>query len=152
MSNRKTGFDLDKHTIKMVIIQCGKLLYPDEKNITTLYETTSRALGLALIETTTASANHLPTPAESAKANPENLLNQVCPKCQKNSFILHGLCPTCKDSEDGKYKTMWKCYDCGHQEKSEEPMVIWLQKLGIDFRIQSKQSLGIQTVTDEGIR
>jgi len=146
------AFDPKIHQIKIMIIRCGQLLDPDEKNITKLYEETSRKLGVPLIATSTAETDHLPTPEESARENPDNPHVQVCPKCGEKSYFMLGLCRTCKDAEGGKYKTMFECYKCHHKEKSEEPVVVWLERLGIDFGTQTKASLGVKTVTDDGIK
>jgi hypothetical protein len=40
---------------------------------------------------------------------------------------------------------------CGYQEKSEKSTTEWLDELGIRYENQSKRSLGIQTLTDEGV-
>ena|SRR3989337_1089869 len=146
------AFDLCDHKTKQIIIKFGKLIWPEEKNITVLYQKASEAIGMEVVKTTSAMANHLPTPEESAKENPQSKFSIICPKCNKKSYVLHSLCKGCKDAEGGIYKTMFKCYECHHVEKSKEPLVIWMQRLGIEFGTQSKESLGIKTVTDEGLK
>ncbi len=146
------AFDIVLHQERQRIINYGRTKWPEEKNITKLYEMATKELGIEVKVLDTITANHLPTPEESARGNPRSKFSIVCPKCQKKSYILHGLCKSCKDAEGGKYKTMFKCYECGNQERSEEPMVTWLNKLDIDFRTQTKESLGIQTMTNEGLK
>jgi len=177
------AFEPNVHLLKIVIINCGKLLWPDEKNITNLYERASEALNVPKFLTTTKDGDHLPTPMESAlgpgiegnvddikikgyvipindvrkrgvQVNGDivNKLTSECPSCHKRSLVLHGLCRSCKDAEDGKYKTMLRCGECGYSQRSEDPIVTWLDKLGIEFGTQTKESLGIKTVTDEGIK
>ncbi|RPI56016.1 MAG: hypothetical protein EHM49_01190 [Deltaproteobacteria bacterium] len=145
------AFNPDVHQIKLLVINCGKLLWPEERNVTTLYRKASEALGIPTIETTSASATHLPTPKESAQERPEKFAS-TCPKCGEKSYYIVSLCKSCKASEGGKYKVMFECYKCGYSEKSEEPMVVWLERLGIDFGTQTKKSLGIETLTDEGLK
>lgn len=137
-------FDLCPHLIRLIVIRCGQLLFPEEKNITILYEKTASLIGLMAFQTTSSmQGNHLPAPHEMAPA-------RICPKCGKKTFEIFGLCPTCQESEGGKFRTLFECSDCHHKEKSEKPMVVWLQEMGVDFRTQSKSSLGIKTITDEG--
>lgn len=146
------GFDIEEHKERIRIINHGRVKWPNEKNITKLYQMACKELGIEIKSLTTATANHLPTPEESARENPRSKFSIICPRCNKKSYVLRGICKGCKDSEDGKYKTMFKCYECHHQEKSKEPLVIWMQRLEIDFGTQSKQSLGIVTITDKGER
>jgi len=48
---------------------------------------------------------------------------------------------------------MWACLQCGkYKDRSEKAMVTWLEEFGVDFGNQSKKSLGIQTMTDEGVK
>jgi hypothetical protein len=143
------NFDVCQHQIKKIIIDCGKLLWPDEKNVTVLYEKTCDALKVPRVRVTSAHATHLPTPEESVKADQE--LARECPKCGKKAFFVYSICQTCKQSENGKYKTLLACYECRTSERSEDPLVVWLDRLGIDYGTQSKASLGIKTLTDDGL-
>ena len=145
-------FDAEEHKERIRIINHGKIKWPDEKNITKLYQMACKDLGIEPKSISTSTASRLPTPEESAKENPQGQFSILCPKCNKKSYIILGLCKSCKDAEGGKYKTMFRCYECKHEEKSTEHMVVWLQRLGIDFSTQSKKSLGIKTLTDEGIK
>lgn len=143
-------FDAKEHSERIKIINYGRTKWPNEKNITKLYQMACKDLGIDPKTISTSTASHLPTPEESARENPRSKFSIICPKCNKKSYVIFGLCKSCKDAENGKYKTMFKCYECKHEEKSTEHMVIWLQRLGIDFGTQSKQSLGIKTITDKG--
>jgi len=151
------AFDACEHRIRNIIIRAGKIIreakgLPEEKNITVIYNETAPLFGFASIQLSSRVIGHLPTAEESARDNPDSPLVQICPKCGKKSYFLHGLCRNCKDSEGGKYKTIFKCYECHHEEKSKEPMVVWLDRLGVDFKSQTKKSLGIETITDDGIK
>jgi hypothetical protein len=143
-------FDAEKHTERIRIINHGKKKWPDEKNITKLYQMACKDLGIEPKTISTAIANHLPSPEESAKENPKSKFTIICPKCGKRAYFLTGLCKGCKEAEGGTYKTKFSCYECGHSERSKEPLVIWMQRLAIEFGTQSKKSMGIVTITDEG--
>ena len=152
------AFNPEIHQIKLIVIRCGEELrkakgLPEEKNITTLYEEASITLGISTILTTTQDADHLPAPHESVRPNGEPAIPlRECPKCGKKSMQIFGLCPTCKDSEGGKYKTKFECSECHYTEKSEKHMVTWLQEMGVEFGNQSKESLGVKTITDNGVK
>jgi predicted amidophosphoribosyltransferase len=94
----------------------------------------------------------LPTPEESARANPDHPMVNICPVCRKKSYYLTSICRSCKESEGGKYKTVLECFECHHKEKSEDPIVVWLDKWKIEYKTQTKASLGIGTLTDEGVK
>ena len=157
------AFDPEIHKVKEIIIKCGRALreakgLPEELNISILYEEASLALGLPLIQTTTADADHLPAPHEMKSENGMPVIPLTkCPKCGKDSMEMLGLCHTCEDAkgengEIGKYKVKFECKECHFQEKSEKPMVLWLQEMGVDFKMISKKNLGIKTITDDGIK
>jgi len=152
------AFNPEIHQIKLIIIKCGEELrkvkgLPEEKNITTLYEEASSILGIPTIQTTTQDADHLPAPHESVRPDGEPAIPLVeCPKCGKKAMQIFSICPDCKDSENKKYKTKFKCTKCPHEEKSEKHMVTWLQEMGVEFGNQSKESLGVKTITDNGIK
>jgi len=141
------AFDPKIHQVKLIIIKCGEKLFPEEKNITELYEKTSALLGIPTIMTHSGEADHLPTLNESLTQKGFHIL---CPQCQ-SAMEIFSLCPSCKDSEGGKYHTMVKCEKCSYTEKSEKFMVQVIQDLGMEFTSGTKEELGIRTVTDKGI-
>ena len=145
-------FNIEEHKERIRIINHGRTKWPQEKNITKLYQMACKDLGIEPKTISTSTASHLPTPEESAKENPQSKFSILCPKCNKKSYVLRGICKGCKDAEGGVYKTMFKCYECNHVEKSKEPLVIWMQRLGMEFETQSKKSLGIKIVTDDGLK
>jgi len=145
-------FNIEEHIERQKIIKYGREKWPHEKNINKLYEMAAKEMGVEVKIQNTTKANHLPTPQESAKENPHHSLVQICPECGKKAYTLRGLCRSCKDAEGGIYRTMFECFECKHKERSKEPMVVWLDRLGIDFKTQSKASLGIKTVTDDGLK
>lgn len=152
------AFNPEIHQVKFIVIKCGEELrrakgLPEERNITTLYEEASAILGIPIIQTTTQDADHLPAPHEMIKKDGMPMIPlRKCPKCEKDAMQIFGLCPTCKDSEGGKYRTKFLCTECQYSEKSEKHMVLWLQEMGVDFGAQSKESLGIKTITDTGLK
>lgn len=145
-------FDLQQHKEKQKIINYARAKWPQEKNISKLLKMASNTLRLEIKQISSATATHLPSPEESAKQDPGNKFSFPCPQCNKKTFILRSLCKGCKDSEGGRFKTILKCYECGYNERSEKPIVLWLQEIGIDFNMTPKKNLGVETITDEGIK
>jgi len=145
-------FNAEEHLERIRIITYGRKKWPDEKNITKLYQMACKDLGVEAKTISTSTASRLPTPEESAKEDPKSKFSIICPKCSKKSYVLHPLCKSCKDAEGGIYRSAFKCYECGKMERSKEPLVIWMQRLGIEFGTQSKESLGVRTITDEGVK
>jgi hypothetical protein len=133
--------------MKLLVIQFGRYLHPEEKNVTKLYYETCALLGIDPIETTAATAAHAPTPGDFGP----KMGGHPCPKCGKNGVVITGLCSACKEAEGGKYKCIVECLECGDKEKSEDPVIVWLERLGVEFGNQTKASLGIKTLTDEGL-
>ena len=105
-------FDVKEHTERIRIINHGRGKWPEEKNITNLYQMACKDLGIEPKSLSTATASHLPTPEESAKENPNSKWTLICPKCREKSYVIHPICSGCQDSEGGKYKTMFLCYKC----------------------------------------
>lgn len=160
-------FDSCDHEKRLLIIRAAKLLreakgLPEEKNVSLLFQEAAPLFGIIPVQLSTKDVSHLPTPEESAKelvderratANAMKAkLIQICPACGEKSYYLRGICKSCKESENEKYKTMWQCFKCKHFEKSEDPVVVWFERLGVDFGTQTKESLGIKTITDEGLK
>ena len=50
-------FDPCPHTLRLIIIRCGHLLNPNEKNVTVLYEETAKKVGVAPFSMTTLKNN-----------------------------------------------------------------------------------------------
>ncbi len=77
-----------------------------------------------------------------------NEISKPCPECNK-LMKLEDLCDSCyRVTEGGKYKSRWKCWTCGYSEKSEKRVSTWLNELNVDYRTQTKESLGIRKVAD----
>lgn len=159
MSNTTEEWNACEQRVKTMVIELGKIIreakgLPPERNITVIYNETMALLNMVPSNfiTTPGAASHLPTPEESARENPNNPYVLDCPVCGEKSYYFTALCSSCEASEGGKYKVKFECFKCHHTEKSEEPVVVWLNKLGIDFGTQTKESLGIKTTTDEGVK
>jgi len=151
------GFDPCEHRIRQIIIKAGKLLreakgLPTEKNITILYDETALLFGIEPIRLSSTEVDHLPTPEESARANSDNPLVQICPKCGEKSYVPSSICQGCKESENGKYKMKLECYRCKHSERLEKWLVQWMNENQIEIPDGMKRNLGIKTVTDDGLK
>jgi len=164
------AFDPEIHKIKDIIVKCGRALreakgLPEELNISILYEEASLALNLPLIVTTTREANHLPAPYEMVGSNGMPIIpRKDCPQCgRKDGLSLKSICPSCTDSEGGKYHTMYSCEEfgsftgkpigCGFKtEKSEMFMVQRMSELNPNWQSGMKADMGIKTVTDDGLK
>ncbi len=157
------AFDPEIHKVKEIIIRCGRALreangLPEENNITILYEEASRALGLPLIQTTTADADHLPAPHEMMAPNGKfTIPRKDCPHCGgKETVFLGPICASCADAKDEegkiKYRTMWQCGSCKAKDRSEKFFSQWMTELGIEMPTGTKESLGIKTFTDGGLK
>lgn len=138
-------FDPEEHLERLKIIQRGRELFPGEKNISVLYKKTCAHLGIEIKKLKAKEVDHLPTPQETGPFF-------KCPKCDKETLLILGLCGTCKDAEGGKFKTKLECGDCGFKELSQKFVVQVLNEHGFDFKTQTKRSLGIKTLTDEGVK
>lgn len=156
-------FDPCPHKITQTVLRAGAVIralkgLPEEKNITILYRETAQLLGIPILDLSSRDARKYPSIAEMEKEDGSPLVPlQKCPKCEKYSMEMFGLCPTCEDAkgengEPGKYKTKFVCKECSYSERSEKHMVIWLQEMGVDFGNQTKKELGVRTITDEGIK
>ncbi len=139
------AFDPMKHKINIILIRCGEQLFPGETNITTLAEMTGKLLGVEPEKMTSIETDHLPKPSETGPFFP-------CPKCGNKTLLVFGLCPTCKDSEGGKYAAKLQCQDCKYEEKTTKHIVTILTEFGYDFKNQTKAELGIKTITDNGVK
>src|SRR4030067_453022 len=141
------SFDPCPHLIKQLIIRCGQLLHPEEKDITKLYLETTALLGMAPISTVattdgqgqfdagnSVSANRLPAPGEMKKPDGSWVVpRRNCSECGGiNTTIIYPLCRSCKDAEGGTYKSMWECTECHFKERSEKAFVQWMDELGIN--------------------
>jgi len=147
-------FDPMPHLIKLIVIRCGQLLFPEEKDVTKLYKETLEKLGLNFYSTPLPSFFPDPptSPVPPIGTGPPLIPPIECPTCKKISFFLHPLCRTCKEAEAGKYKTIFRCSECSFSEKSEKALVVWLREKNIPFPTGTKVSLGIKTLTDEGLK
>lgn len=154
------SFDEYAHLFKIVMIKAGQEVrrargLPEEKNISKVYLEMCELVGISPVVTQVSS---VPRPKDGTLffARPSvqrfKAPSKPCPQCGMETCRLLGLCASCKDAEGGKYRSTWKCAQCGYQEKSPKAITTWLDELGIDFGSQSKKSLGIDIVTDEGVK
>jgi hypothetical protein len=161
-----SGFDPYPHLIKQIILAFGKILYPEEQDLTVVYEKARQRIGLDPIVTSTSAPVAGTTSNQGATAavgqDAQRMLNLArsreidykCPNssCTSQKVILMDVCPSCKESEGGQYLSAVECPVCHTREKFRKPMVVWFKELGIDFGTQTKRSLGIRTLTDEGVK
>jgi hypothetical protein len=155
------AFDLCDHKITQLVIRAGILIrsikgLPREENITILYEETAPLLGIIPRRMNSADTNQLPSPAETKDEKGRFIIpRQDCPVCGvRESMILISLCPTCEASEGGKYHSAWKCMnkECTGIEKSEKFLTQRLTEMGIQFGMASKKEIGVQTLTNNGLK
>ena len=155
------AYDLNacQHQITQIILRAGAMIrqikgLPEEKNITILYDETVPLLGIAPKLISSNDADHLPAPHEMRKPNGSFIVpRKDCSQCGgKETMLLTPLCKSCKDAEKGKFKTAWICQACPNKEKSEKFFTQWLNELGVEIPNGMKQTMGIKTLTDEGLK
>jgi hypothetical protein len=158
------AFDVCEHKIRQIIIKAAEELrkvkgLPEEKNITILFNEAAPLFGIAPISLSSRKdGDHFPAPHEMKDDKGKFIVpRRDCPQChEKESMVLGPLCRSCEDAQKdeygGPYWTMWQCTKCQFKEKSEKPYVKWLVEFGIDFQSGTKESLGIKTYTDEGMK
>lgn len=156
-------FDPQVHQDRQTLIQVARIRrrlkeLPEERNITVLYNEICEILGLPLAEISSKDADHLPAPHEMVMPDAKRFNNpsKICPKCGKTSFLMD-ICQSCKDAENGKYRSGYKCDEkfggCGFiDDKTHEFFSQRLSRMGIDIPQGMKQTLGIGTITDQGLK
>ena len=163
------AFDANVHLEKLRLIEAGRRLrlekgLPEERNISILYQEGLTAEGKVAVSTTSRTVNHLPAPYEM-KTSEGNFIvpRKDCPQCgRKDGLSLKSICPSCTDSENGKYHTMYSCEEigpdrkplgCGFKtEKSEKFMTQRMSELNPDWEGGMKKDIGIDTITDDGLK
>jgi len=152
-------FDPCPHKITQLVLKAGAIIrqlkgFPEEKNITILYNETAPLLGIVVATMSSKDVDHLPSPAEMKdEAGRFVVPRKDCPKCGGNeTMFLTALCKSCEDAEGGKFKTAWVCSVCPNKEKSEKFFTQWLNELGVEIPEGMKQAMGIKTLTDEGLK
>ena len=145
VGQKKEGFDPFPHLTNNLVLRCGKVLFPEIRELRALYLKTCEALHMAPIVLNSAMASHYPSPEESGPFGD-------CPKCHNKTLVIKSLCLSCEKAEKGKYKTEWICTDkeCKYDEVSELFLVQAYKHLEIEIPEGMKKQLGIKTVTDEG--
>jgi hypothetical protein len=153
-------FDPCPHLVTQVVIRAGAIIrelrgLPEEKNITILYNETAPMLGVAPTRMTSREVSKLPAPNEtvSPKTNRPIMPKKDCLKCGgEKCVILDPLCRSCTDSNHGEFNTIWTCELCGDKIKSNKFYVQWLNEEVPNWGSAMKQSAGIKTVTDSGLK
>jgi hypothetical protein len=150
-------FDPCPHKITQLVLQAGRIIrqlkgLPEENNITVLYNETAPLLGISVVQMSSANADHLPSPAEMRDEKGRLLVpRKDCPKCS-GVMVLGPICPSCTDSENGRYKSGYKCELCQFvDDKNEMFFSQRLTSMGIEVPEGVKQVLGIKTLTDKGL-
>lgn len=135
----------EKYELNLGLIRRGRILFPDERNLTALIKKTSALLGIPIQLLTSASPVH---PQIPHKFKPFF----KCPRCGIQKLSITDICRSCKEPDHGKYNSILSCSACGLTEKSLKHVVTLLQELGHDFSSIRKEDLGIRTLTDEGLK
>jgi len=154
------SFDPCPHQITQLVLNAGKVIrqlkgLPEEKNITVLYKETAPLLGIPVVSMNSKDVDHLPFPGEMRdEAGKFIVPRKDCPKCGEiNTMPLGPICPSCKDSEDGQYKSGYKCEACEFvDEKTDEFFTQRLSRMGVEIPEGMKQAIGIKTLTDTGLK
>jgi len=131
--------------INSILIRCGGVLLPDEKNISVLLKYAGDKLMI--------------NPGRILSyGKREFVLNEdvgplfKCSKCGEQKLVINSLCGTCKASQKGKFKSQVVCRGCGFTEVSVKFITEWYKEFGFEFKGGSKKELGIKTLTDEGLK
>jgi hypothetical protein len=143
--------------VKAGILRRRELGLPEEKNITTLYNEMAPLLGIVVASKSSRTVNHLPSPAEMKDEKGEFIIpRKDCPKCGGSMTMPLGpICPSCKDSEGGIYRSGYKCEvkTCEYvDDKNEEFFTQRLSRMGVEIPTGPKQAMGIKTITDDGLK
>jgi hypothetical protein len=151
-------FDPCPHKITQIILRAGIIIrelkgLPEEKNVTILYNETAPLLGVAVTQMSSRTADHLPSPAEMKDQFGGFVVpRKPCLKCG-GTMVLGPICLSCADAEGGKYKSGYKCEACQFvDDKSKMFFSQRLTSIGIDVPEGIKQSLGIKTLVDDGLK
>jgi hypothetical protein len=146
-----------EHRIRQLVIKVGiqrrkDLGLPEEKNITILYNETAPLFGIMVKQISSRDANHLPSSREMRDEKGRLLVpRKDCPKCS-GVMVLGPICPSCADSENGKYHSGYKCEMCQFvDDKNEMFFAQRLTSMGVEVPEGIKQALGIKTLTDKGL-
>jgi hypothetical protein len=149
----------DRHSLIQVAIIRRRLTgLPEEKNISVLYNEICLLLGLPSIEILSTEADHFPSPGETDGVGKFIVPRKDCSKCgKKEGMLLTPLCVSCKEAEGGKYKSGYTCNQklggCGFvDDKTDEWFTQRLSRMGMEIPTGTKESLGILTSTDEGLK
>ena len=154
------AFDLCQHQIIQLLIKVGQSVRElrgeqEEKNISILHREALEFLKMPLpVQSTSKEADHLPFAYEVTDQGGKFVIpRKDCPQCfQKGSVVLAPLCQSCKEAEGGKYKSIWTCTKCSWKEKMSKAFIRVLEDLGIASLPEGdKRSLGIKTMTDQGL-
>ncbi len=150
-------FDACDHRIRRIVIKAAEEIrrargLPEEKNVTILFNETAPLLGVVVKEINSRDA---PIPQVSEWINKDTgkfiIPRKGCPRCG-GAMVLGPICPSCVDSEDGKYKSGYKCELCQFvDDKNEMFFAQRLTGMGVGVPEGVKQTLGIRTLTDKGL-
>lgn len=136
--------DPDQEKINRIIIKCGRLLFPEEKNVTTLLQKTSELLKIPVVSIPAPHRSQIPAPPMPDPLFP-------CPSCAANTLLIQDICPHCEESAGGKFHTKLICSACSFSELSPKFRIQWYNHFGFQFKTGLKTDLGIKTITDKGV-
>ncbi|MGD0627255.1 MAG: hypothetical protein ABSB32_21450 [Thermodesulfobacteriota bacterium] len=113
--------------IRDILLKTGKVIYPDVTDEEKLIEEMMRFVDLKPATTYTKST-----------------LKRKCPSCNAEySYQLFDISAEEQKKEES-FKSEWRCLKCGFSTKSKRRITEWLNELGIDYRMQTKASLGVR--------
>jgi len=156
-------FDACEHRIRNIAIRAAKEIrkareLPEERDVTVLFEWVAPILGIPVVKFNSRMVDHLPSPAEIKDDRGEFIIpNKPCPTpgCGKITF-LGSICQSCEAAEGGKYKSGYTCDKrfggCGLvDDKTDEWITQRFKRMNIDIPDGTKESLGIKTLTNDGL-
>lgn len=138
-------FDECKQKFNLLLARVGAHLNPAEKNLTILINEAAKTFGLPPYKISSNQGDHLPPPSETGPFFP-------CPICNKKTLTLTSLCRSCKESQNGRFKSKLDCSACSYSALSEKFVVTILEEFGYNFSSAQKSDIGIKTLTDEGLK
>ena len=145
----KQKFNSEHHHAVLRHISAAQKLFPEEKNISTLLKKYFEPHNITPPRFSNTGTRRPPT-VQDSMTEKGHLIQ--CPQCKAFTLKLFALCHSCKESERGAYKTKLQCDACGYTQRSPKNVIEWLTIFRVDFNSQSKKSLGIKTVTDDGVK
>jgi hypothetical protein len=176
MGTRTSEYDASYLLIRSTLTTAGEKLreargLPTEPDLNKLFEEAAVEFGMESLKPELPKKNEwqetirkLPAPHEMKDEQGKFVIpRKDCPQCgRKDGLSLKDICPSCADSEGGKYLSWYTCEElgpdgkiigCGFKtEKSEKRLSQRMSERDPNWRGGMKKDLGIKTSTDNGLK